>query len=70
MSQIPLIGPGTYLIFGIILAPVYGMLLAWYFGDPIDKTRWRLGVGALVGITTALWGGMYVFTVFIGVIFF
>lgn len=70
MTALPLIGPGTYLIFGIILVPVYGMLLAWYFGDPIDRTRWWLGVGYVVGITTALWGGLLALTLLIGVIFF
>lgn len=70
MTQIPLFGPGTVLIFGIILAPVYGMLAAWYFGDPIDRTRWWLGVSYVAGITTALWGGLFVLTVLIGVIFF
>lgn len=70
MTQIPTLGPGTYLIFGIILAPVYLMLAAWYFGEPIDRPRWLLGVSYVVGITTALWGGLFVLTVIIGVIFF
>lgn len=70
MTSMPLVGPGTYLIFGIILAPVYLMLGAWSFGKPIDKTRWLLGVTLFFGITTALWVGMWILTVAIGVIFY
>lgn len=70
MTQLPFIGPGTFLIFGIVLVPVYAMLAAWYFGKPIDRTRWRLGVGYVAGITIAMWTGMLVFTLLIGVIFF
>lgn len=70
MTQMPLVGPGTYLIFGIILAPVYGMLIAWTIGKPIDRTRWLLGVGYVFGITLLLWVGLFILTVLIGVVFF
>lgn len=70
MTQLPFVGPGTYLIFGIVLVPVYGMLMGWSLGRPLDLPRWLLGVGYFFGITAALWGGLYVLTVLIGMIFF
>lgn len=70
MSGLPLFGPGTWLIFGIVLAPVYGMLLAWALGAPRDRRSLALGVTYLVGLTCALWGGLLVFTLLLGVVFF
>ncbi|MDZ5811590.1 hypothetical protein U4E84_09565 [Halorubrum sp. AD140] len=67
---LPFVGPGTYLIFGIVLLPVYAMVAAWFLGDPSDRTAGLLGVGYLAGLTTALWGGLFVATVIIGVLFF
>lgn len=70
MTDLALFGPGTVLIFGIIMAPVYMMFAGWFFGEPIDRTRWWLGLSYVVGITVALWGGLYLLTVAIGVIFY
>lgn len=70
MSGLPTFGPGTWLIFGIVLAPVYGMLLGWLLGEPRDRQTGALGVAYLVGFTVALWGGLGVFTILLGVIFF
>ncbi|MFB6270355.1 MAG: hypothetical protein ABEH83_10445 [Halobacterium sp.] len=67
---LPFVGPGTYLIFGIVLAPVYVMLAAWYLGDPSDRSTAALGVTYLAGITTALWGGLFVVTMLIKFAFF
>ena len=63
-------GPGTWLIFGIILVPVYAVLLAWFLGEPRDTKTGLLGVSYLVGLTVALWGGMFALTVVIGLVFF
>lgn len=63
-------GPGTWLIFGIVLLPVYLMLAAWFLGEPRDTRTGLLGVGYLVGLTVAMWAGFGLFTVGIGVIFF
>lgn len=68
--SLPFVGPGTYLIFGIVLLPIYIMLAAWYVGDPSDRTAGLLGVGYLAGLTTALWGGLFVVTMIIDVLFF
>lgn len=63
-------GPGTWLIFGIVLLPVYLMLAAWFLGEPRDTRTGLLGVGYLVGLTVAMWAGFGVLTVGIGVVFF
>ncbi|OYR80753.1 hypothetical protein DJ71_14405, partial [Halorubrum sp. E3] len=42
---LPFVGPGTYLIFGIVLAPVYAMVAAGFIGDPSDRDSGLLGVG-------------------------
>lgn len=63
-------GPGTWLIFGIILAPVYVVLAAWFLGEPRDTRTALLGVGYLVGLTVLLWAGMFVKTVLIDLLFF
>jgi len=67
---LPFVGPGTYLIFGIVLAPIYVMVAAWYLGDPSDRSLAGLGVAYLAGITTALWGGLFVVTMIIKFAFF
>lgn len=63
-------GPGTWLIFGVVLLPVYLMLLGWFLGDPRDARTGLLGVGYLVALTAGLWTGLFAFTVLLGVIFF
>ncbi len=68
--SLPFVGPGTYLIFGIVLLPVYVMILAWFLGDPRDNSKGLLGIGYLIGLTTVLWGGLLVATLVIGAVFF
>lgn len=67
---LPFVGPGTYLVFGIILLPIYLMLIAWFVGEPSDRTTGWLGVGYLAGLTTVLWGGLFVLTMVIDFVFF
>jgi hypothetical protein len=67
---LPLLGPGTVIIFGIVLLPVYLMLAAWFVGDPRKLDSGLLGVTYLVGLTTALWTSLFVATVVIDVLFF
>ncbi|PAU84117.1 hypothetical protein CK500_06690 [Halorubrum salipaludis] len=67
---LPFVGPGTYLIFGIVLLPVYAMVAAWFIGDPSDRFANLLGLGYLAGLTTVLWGSLFVATIIIGVVFF
>jgi hypothetical protein len=67
---LPFVGPGTYLIFGIVLVPVYIMIAAWFLGEPSDSKKGLLGVSYVVGITTSLWGGLFVATMVIDFLFF
>jgi hypothetical protein len=67
---LPFVGPGTYLIFGIVLLPIYIMVAAWFLGEPRDRTKGLLGVVYLAGLTTALWGGLFVVTMVIKFVFF
>ncbi|ADD07092.1 uncharacterized protein Nmag_3542 [Natrialba magadii ATCC 43099] len=61
---------GTYLIFGVILVPVYVMVAAWFIGQPRDTKTGLLGVSYLVGITAQMWIGMFILTIIIGVVFY
>lgn len=61
---------GTWLIFGVILVPIYVMVVAWFVGEPRDVKSGVLGVTYLVGITTAMWVGMFVLTLIVGAAFF
>lgn len=61
---------GTYLIFGIILFPIYVMIIAWFTGVPRNTKTGLLGVSYLVGIATTMWISMLVLTVLIGLIFY
>ncbi|MGQ3414045.1 hypothetical protein ACT4ML_17595 [Natrinema sp. LN54] len=61
---------GTYIIFAVILVPVYIMLAAWFLGEPRDTKTGLTGVSYLVGLTTSMWVGMFVLTVLIGVVFY
>jgi hypothetical protein len=70
LSDIPLFGPGTWLIFAIVLAPIYLMLLGWFFGDPSDKRTELLGVGYIAVLIVSLWGGFWVLTLIIKGVFF
>lgn len=67
---LPFVGPGTYLIFGIVLLPIYIMIAAWFLGQPREKQKALLGVGYLAVITVGLWGGLFVATMLIKFVFF
>lgn len=62
--------PGTVLIFGIVLAPLYAVIIGWFRGKPSDTGLSLMGVLYLLAITTALWGGLFVFSLIVGWIFF
>ncbi|WP_117364248.1 hypothetical protein [Natrarchaeobaculum sulfurireducens] len=61
---------GTWLIFGVVLVPIYAMVVAWFTGTPRDTKTGLLGVSYLVGLVTSMWVGMFVLTVLIGIVFF
>lgn len=45
---------GVVIIFGVVLIPVYAMLLAWFTGEPRDLRSTFLGLGYLVGILAGI----------------
>ena len=54
---------GTWLIFGIVLVPVYMMLMGWFLGKPRNLRLSLLGVGYVVGLMAFLWVGLLLMTV-------
>jgi len=71
MTQAEFFGPGTWMVFGIILFPVYTMVTAWFVGDERANAREALmGLAYLIGITLSLWGGLAVITYLIGMLFY
>lgn len=61
---------GAWLIVGIVLLPIYLMLLGWFFGKPRNFRVALMGVGYLVGLTVLLWTGLAIFTLLIRIAFF
>ncbi|APX95968.1 hypothetical protein [Natronorubrum daqingense] len=61
---------GTYLIFGVVLVPIYVMVISWFVSEPRDTKTGLLGVSYLIGIAAQMWIGMFILTVIIGVLFF
>jgi len=61
---------GTILIFGVVLLPVYIMLIGWFAGEPRELKTPLLGVGILSSVTVGLWGGLAIFGALLGLVFF
>lgn len=61
---------GYWLIFGIVLLPVYLMLLGWFFGKPRNFRLSFMALGYLVGLIVLLWGGLFVFAEVVRLVFF
>jgi len=64
------IQPGTILIFGIVLVPVYSMIIGWFAGKPRDAAVALLGIGYIATFIASLWGGLFVLSMIIYVLFF
>ncbi|MBE7519276.1 MAG: hypothetical protein HS107_08515 [Thermoflexaceae bacterium] len=62
--------PGYFLIFGVVLVPVYLMLFGWFAGEPRQLKMPLLGVGILASVTVGLWGGLAAFAAVLGLLFF
>ncbi|MBI4282983.1 MAG: hypothetical protein HY663_00775 [Chloroflexi bacterium] len=61
---------GRWLLFGIILLPVYGMLLGWFLGKPRNSRLALRGVAYLLGMIVLLWGGLFALSMLIKFVFF
>ena len=64
------ISTGYILIFGVILAPVYLMLIGWFTGHPREMRLPLLSVAILTSVTVGLWAGLAVMGALIGLLFF
>jgi hypothetical protein len=63
-------GIGRGLLLGVVLSPVYLMLIGWFVGRPRQLRLPLIGVGLLAGFTVLAWGGMAVFAWAVGATFF
>ena len=61
---------GRWLFLGIILVPIYGMLLGWFLGKPRNFPIVFRGVAYLLGMIVMLWGGLFALSVVVKYIFF
>lgn len=41
---------GIYLVFGVLLAPLYLVLLGWFVGDPRDNDVALLGLALMIAV--------------------
>ena len=60
---------GTWLIFGIVLVPVYVILLGWFLGKPRNFRVSLMGVGYVVGLIALLWTGLAVMSTVVRLLF-
>ncbi len=61
---------GRWLVLGIILVPVYGMLIAWFAGKPRSLPLALRGFGYLILMIVMLWGGLAAVSLLIRYVFF
>ena len=45
---------GLYLVFGVLLVPLYLVLLGWFLGGPRDNRTAGVGVGFMAGFVVLL----------------
>lgn len=61
---------GLWLLFGIVLTPVYLMLTGWFLGRPRELRLPLIGLGFLIGLTVLAWGGMALFALLLRIAFY
>lgn len=61
---------GLWLLFGIVLTPVYLMLAGWFLGSPRQLRLPLIGLGFLVGLTVLAWGGLALFAAMLRIVFY
>ena len=61
---------GLWLLFGVVLAPVYLMLAGWFLGRPRQLRLPLIGVGFLIGLIALAWGGMALFAILLRIVFY
>ena len=60
---------GTWLIFGIVLLPVYMVLTMWFLGKPRNLRLSLMGVGYVAGLIALLWAGLAVMSTIVRLLF-
>lgn len=61
---------GIILMFGVVLTPLYVMLLGWFLDRPREVRPALIGVGYLLGFTVAAWTAAVLFALLLGLVFF
>lgn len=61
---------GRWLFLGIVLVPIYCMLLGWFLGKPRNFPVALRGLAYLLGLIVMLWGGLFLLSVVIKLVFF
>lgn len=51
---------GYYVVFGVVLLPLYVMLVGWFSGEPRRPKTALLGVGYIVAIAVAILAGLWI----------
>ena len=61
---------GMWLVLGIILVPIYGMLLGWFLGKPRNLRVALRGLVYMGSMIVMLWGGLFALSMLIKFVFF
>ncbi len=49
---------GTWLILGIVLLPVYMLLIGWFLGRPRNLRLSLVGLAYVAGLVVIVWSGL------------
>lgn len=63
-----LVGIGLYVIFGVILLPVYAMMAGWIFGKPTEFRPVGIAIGYLVLLSIIILLGLWILGVLTGIV--
>lgn len=58
---------GLYVIFGIIMLPVYAMIAGWLIGKPRDYRTVVMTFGYVFGFIVLVVAGLFVLGTFVGI---
>jgi hypothetical protein len=59
---------GLWVTFGVVLLPLYMVLLGWFTGKPRDLKTAGIGVGYMVAIAVAILVGLWILGLIAGLI--
>jgi hypothetical protein len=62
-------GIGVWVLFGVVLTPLYVMLAGWFLDRPREVRPALIGVGYLVGFTVLMWSGAAAVSFAIGLMY-